>query len=102
MRSILFDNDSADRLLCINGRRIPVHSLLLSLRSSVLKRIMFSNIYKYEININDEDEESFAQMIRFIYTDDVIDEKYLVNLIILGHRYRVKITNYVIAFINLF
>ena len=42
-----------DRVLLINNLRIPIHSLILSLRSTVFKKLILTNIYKYEIQIND-------------------------------------------------
>lgn len=88
MRTLMFDKFTADKMLVVNNRfSIPIHSFVVSLRSSVLRRLINNNIYKYEIFLNDSDEESILQMIRFIYTDDIISEKYLVNLIILGHKY---------------
>ena len=100
IRSLLFDAETADRILVINNSKaIPIHSFIVSLRSSVLRRMIKNNIYKYEIYLQDEDEESIMQMIRFIYTDDIISEAYLVNLIILGHRFKVTFMSHYCEFL---
>ena len=66
IRSLLFDSETADRVLIVNNSKaIPIHSFIVSLRSSVLRSMIKNNVYKYEIYLLGNNQSTYIKYLYF-------------------------------------
>jgi hypothetical protein len=73
-------------------KRIPVHKLILSLRSPVLKTMIgagLSESVNGELRITDFDADVVHKFVRFLYTGSCDAASHVEQLLALAHRYEV-------------
>ena len=83
-----------EELDALEDERVPVHKLILQLRSPVFKAMMSSTMKEStsnEINISDFDHEVVKEFIRFLHLDtcdtSALEAK---SLLTMAHKYEVK------------
>ena len=92
------NEDKSDFTFIVDGNKIPVIKVLLSLKSKVFEA-MFSGEFREtkdnEIEVKDTNFEAFKTMIRFLYCDRLVfddknDYSIAIEVFKLGHKYELK------------
>ena len=96
IRNLCFDNEFSDIKIICEGKEFPCHKLLLSLRSSVFKAMLSSDLKisnaeeESTLKIEDISAGTMSQFIKFLYTDELNSEDIDVNLLIAANKYDLK------------
>lgn len=92
------NEEKSDFTFIVDGNKIPVIKVLLSLKSKVFER-MFSGEFREakdnQIEVKDTNFEAFKTMIRFLYCDELVfedknDYSIAIEVFKLGHKYELK------------
>ena len=73
-KNLLHTNYLSDIVVTVKGRKFDAHKLVLSTRSPVLAAMFQTNFSEKQtntLNIEDIEPDAFAEMMRFLYTDEV-------------------------------
>ena len=91
IKSACFSSESSDIKIICEGKEFPCHKLILSLRSSVFKR-MFSSDWKSEptLPIKDVSADTMETFLKFLYTDELELDEINPNLLVLADKYDFK------------
>ena len=86
-----FSSEFSDIKIICEGKEFPCHKLILSLRSSVFKR-MFSSDWKSEptLPIKDVSADTMETFLKFLYTDELELDEINPNLLVLADKYDFK------------
>ena len=96
IRSLCNSIEMSDAKIICQGKEFPCHKLILSLRSSVFKRMFLSNLRLSEaeddstLKIDDVSAETMEVFLKFLYTDELNPENVNSDLLICADKYDVK------------
>ncbi|XP_065204072.1 speckle-type POZ protein-like [Planococcus citri] len=88
------NEDFSDVTISVKGKNYPAHKLILAARSSVFKAMFRNDMQESQKNrivINDIEEETFEEMLHYIYTGKVKNlEESAFELLSVADKYDLK------------